>query len=66
MIDCYSQVLPPSLLGGGFKYFLFSPLVGEMTHFDQYFSKGLKPPPSFFFLGGKIFRCFKVFTAGSV
>ena len=30
-------------LGGGFKYFLFSPLPGEIQ-FDQYFSKGLKPP----------------------
>ena len=27
-----------------FKYFLFSPLPGEMTHFDKYFSNGLKPP----------------------
>ncbi len=32
-------------LGGGFKYFLFSPLLGEMIHFDQYFSApGLKRP----------------------
>ena len=31
-------------LGGGFKYFLFSPLFGEESHFDSYFSKGLKPP----------------------
>ena len=34
-------------LGGGFKYFLFSPLPGEMIQFDEYFSKGLKPPTSF-------------------
>jgi len=27
-------------LGGGFKDFLFSPLFGEMIHFDQYFSDG--------------------------
>ena len=27
-----------------FKYFLFSPLPGEMIQFDQYFSNGLKPP----------------------
>ncbi len=33
-------------LGGGFKYFLFSPLFGEDSHFDSYFSKGLKPPTS--------------------
>ena len=33
-------------LGGGFKYFLFSPLPGEMIQFDQYASKGLKPPTS--------------------
>ena len=34
------------LLGGGFKYFLFSPLLGEDFHFDQYFSKRLEPPTS--------------------
>ena len=34
------------LLGGGFKYVLFSPLFGEDSHFDQYFSNGLKPPTS--------------------
>ena len=32
------------MLGGGFKYFLCSPLCGEMIQFDQYFSHGLKPP----------------------
>ena len=32
-------------LGGGFKY-IFSPLFGEDSHFDQYFSDGLKPPTS--------------------
>ena len=31
-------------LGGGFKYFLFSPLLGEDFHLDEYFSRGLKPP----------------------
>ena len=31
-------------LGGGFKDFLFSPLLGEDSHFDYYFSSGLKPP----------------------
>ena len=36
-------------LGGGFKYFLFSPLFGEMIQFDSYFSNGLKPPSSFTF-----------------
>ena len=29
-----------SFLGGGFKYFLFSPLPGEMIQFDEYFSDG--------------------------
>ena len=33
-------------LGGGFKYFLFSTLLGEMVEFDKYFSDGLKPPPT--------------------
>ena len=32
------------LLGGGLKYFLFSPLPGEGFQFDSYFSNGLKPP----------------------
>ena len=36
-------------LGGGFKYFLFSPLFGGMIHFDSYFSDGLKPKTSFCF-----------------
>ena len=31
-------------LDGGFKDFLFSPLLGEDSHVDEYFSKGLKPP----------------------
>ncbi len=35
-------------LGGGFKYLLFPTLFGEDSHFDYYFSNGLKPPPSFF------------------
>ena len=29
------------------KHFLFSPLFGEDSHFDSYFSDGLKPPTSF-------------------
>ena len=36
-----------SYLGGGFKYLLFSPLFGEDSHFEQYFSIGLKPPTSY-------------------
>ena len=39
-------VVKYDLLGGGFKYVLFSPLFGEDSHFDQYFSDGLKPPTS--------------------
>ena len=31
---------------GGFKDFLFSPLLGEDSHFDEYLLTGLKPPPS--------------------
>ena len=27
-----------------FQIFLFSPLLGEDSHFDEYFSNGLKPP----------------------
>ena len=38
--------IPRGYLGGGFKYFLFSSLLGEDSHFDfdSYFSTGLKPP----------------------
>ena len=35
-----------NILVGGFKYFLFSPLFGEDSHFDSYFSDRLKPPTS--------------------
>ena len=31
-----------SKLGGGFKYFSFSPLLGEDSHFDWYFSNGVE------------------------
>ena len=37
-------------LGGGFKYFLFSSLLGEMIQFDECVSNGLKPPTSGGFL----------------
>ena len=33
-------------LGGGFKYVLFSPLLGEMIQFDKYSSNGLVQPPT--------------------
>ena len=35
------------LLGGGFKYFLFLPLPGEMIQFDEHIFQtgGKKPPP---------------------
>ena len=36
----------PKILGGCFKYFLFSPLLGEDSHFDSYFSRGLVQPPT--------------------
>ena len=32
------------LLGGGFKDFYVHPYLGKISNFDQYFSKGLKPP----------------------
>ena len=55
---CYSSYcgIEKKHLGVGFKHFLFSPLFGEDSHFDSYFSKGLVQPPTrkktFFFLGG--------------
>ena len=42
-IILFSNFERPSL-SGGFKCFLFSLLIGEDSHFDTYFSKGLKPP----------------------
>ena len=34
-------------LAGGFKYFLFSPLFGDMIQFDEHiFTDGLVPPPT--------------------
>ena len=36
------------LLGGAFKHFLLSPLVGKDFQFDYYFSDGLKPPTRLF------------------
>ena len=35
-----------NLVGGGFKYFVFSRIWGRWTHFDTYFSKGLVQPPT--------------------
>jgi len=37
------MVIKPKL-GVSFKYLSFSPLFGEDSHFDSYFSDGLKPP----------------------
>ena len=41
---CGNEKLAYKLLGGGFNVFLFSSLFGEDSHFDEYFSDGLKPP----------------------
>ena len=38
---------PHQMLGGGFNYFLCSPLFGEDFQFDWYFSGWLKPPTSY-------------------
>ena len=36
-----------SKLCGGFKYFfIFTPILGEMIHFDEYFPNGLVQPPT--------------------
>ena len=46
-------------LGGGFKYFLFSPLFGEDSHFDSHFSNGLvQPPTSFLFVDASLASSF--------
>ena len=43
-----SNTATKHILGGCFKYFLFSPVFGEMTQFDSYFSDGLKPSTRYF------------------
>ena len=43
-------------LGGGFKYFSFPPLLGEMIQFDYYFSDGLKPPTRKIYKVGHVTR----------
>ena len=42
--DVYNVFFFNGATVGGFKHFLFSPLFGEDSHFDAYFSNGLKPP----------------------
>ena len=49
--DLSNDMMEPKIstswkLVGGFKDFLFSPLLGEMIQFDLYFSTELKPPTS--------------------
>ena len=43
-LRCYNFFISVSsvhiILGGGFKYFLFSPLLGEVIQFDEYFQMG--------------------------
>ena len=49
-LGCTSARIPLSYIGfldGGFNYFSFSPLFGEDSQFDSYFSSGLKPPTRF-------------------
>ena len=41
-----SLISPIYKLDGGFKHFLFSPLLGEDIQFDKYFSDGLVQPPT--------------------
>ena len=37
----FRELRPMTELGGGFKHFLFSPLLGEDSHFDEHiFQKG--------------------------
>ena len=44
LVEKVAGITALSYMTGGFKYFLFLPLLGEMIQFDQYFSDGLKPP----------------------
>ena len=48
MMKCTEKLIINGEPDGGFKCFLFSPLLGEMIQFDSYFLDGLEPPPRFF------------------
>ena len=43
LVSC-TIIMVRHMLGGGFKYFCFSPLFGEDFQFDSNFPDGLKPP----------------------
>ena len=49
-VRLFEDMFNVDTLGGGFKYVLSSPLFGEDSQFDKYFSNGLKPPTSCFLL----------------
>ena len=44
--DVWGMFYSTVVLGGGFKDCLFSPLLGEIIQFDEYFSDGLVQPPT--------------------
>ena len=46
----FGETLGVPHLAGGFKYFLIFIPIWEESHFDSYFSNGLKPPTSHRFL----------------
>ena len=50
VVVIFEDTLYNVILGGGSTYFLCSPLFGEDSHFDSYFSKGLKPPTSVYMI----------------
>ena len=55
------------VLGGGFKCFSFSPLLGEDSQFDYYFSNGVKPLASVFRRGFKRgSRLYTMFFVGRI
>ena len=53
MTDLYQMKVNTLNILGGFKYFLCSPLLGEDSHVDEYFSDGLVQPPTSKYLEGK-------------
>ena len=52
--DLKKPSLKLTYLGGGFKYFVFSPLFGGNFLFDSYFSDALNPPTSLYTVPGNL------------
>ena len=46
VLGFHHKVQQKQILDGGFKYFIFTPKIGQDFQFDSYFSDGLVQPPT--------------------